>query len=240
MDKRNAATLLLILQWCLLPGTKVHTDVWAAYRRLATTSCKNVETLPRKNDPSCFKWLLVTGLWDIILTTLLPPSQSCSPKFWAWSCIASIFDKGWRGHHKDKIMDRPFIPKCGTVSQVLLQLVVATLSSSRSCTQFLRPPYWCAYTRSRISLASAEAGAKKAERHKNKKRRLTIVISWRGEVSSMERRTLLCYHAKFLAQIASSVWSWYSSLVIWKKSYKVIVEFSFCMVITNWYISLAN
>ena len=72
-------------------------------------------------------------------------------------------------------MDRPFIPKCGAVSQVLLQLVVATLSSSRSCTQFLRPPYWCAYTRSRISLASAEAGAKKAERHK--KRRLTVVIS---------------------------------------------------------------
>ncbi|CAH3107752.1 unnamed protein product, partial [Porites lobata] len=84
----------------------------------------------------------------------------------------SIFDKWWRGHHKDKIMDRPFIPKCGAVSQVLLQLVVATLSSSRSCTQFLRPPYWCAYTRSRISLVSAEAGAKKAERHK--KRRLTV------------------------------------------------------------------
>ena len=76
-------------------------------------------------------------------------------------------------------MDRPFIPKCGTVSQVLLQLVVATLSSSCSCTQFLRPPYWCPYTRSRISLASAEAGAKKAERHK--KRRLTVVISLRGE-----------------------------------------------------------
>ena len=28
----------------------------------ATTSCKNVETLPRKNDLSCFKSLLVTGL----------------------------------------------------------------------------------------------------------------------------------------------------------------------------------
>ena len=240
MDKRNAATLLPILQWCLLPGKEVHTDVWAAYRRLATTSCKNVETLPRKNDPSCFKWLLVTGLWDIILTSLLPPIQSCSPKFWAWSCIASIFDKGWRGASQGQDHGQAIYTnaKCGTVSQVLLQLVVATLSSSCSCTKFLRPPYWCAYTRSRISLASAEAGAKKAERHK--KRRLTVVISWRGEVSSMERRKLLCYHAKFLAQIASSVWSWYSSLVIWKKSYKVIVEFSFYMVITNWYISLAN
>ena len=28
----------------------------------ATTSCKNVETLPRKNDLSCFKSFLVTGL----------------------------------------------------------------------------------------------------------------------------------------------------------------------------------
>ena len=91
----------------------------------ATTSCKNVETLPRKNDLSCFKSLLVTGLWDIILTSLLPPIQSCSSKFWAWSCIASNFDKGWRGDHKHKIMDRPFIPKYGRVSQALLQLVVA-------------------------------------------------------------------------------------------------------------------
>ena len=29
------------------------------------------------------------------------------------------------GDHKHKIMDRPFMPKYGTVSQVLLQLVVA-------------------------------------------------------------------------------------------------------------------
>ena len=91
----------------------------------ATTSCKNVETLPRKNDLSCFKLPLVTGLWDIILTSLLPPIQSCSSKSWAWSCIASNFDKGWRGDHKHKIMDRPFIPKYGRVSQALLQLVVA-------------------------------------------------------------------------------------------------------------------
>ena len=58
-------------------------------------------------------------------TDLLPPIQSCSSKFWVWSCIASNFDKGWREDHKHKIMDRPFMPKYGTVSQVLLQLVVA-------------------------------------------------------------------------------------------------------------------
>ena len=95
--------------------------------RTRTTSCKNVETLPRKNDLSCFKSLLVTSLWDILLTSLLPPIQSCSSKFWAWSCIASNFDKGWRGDHKHKSMDRPFMPKYGIVSQVLLQLVVAFL-----------------------------------------------------------------------------------------------------------------
>ena len=69
----------------------------------ATISCKNVETLPPKTNLSCFKSLLGTGLWDIILTSLLPPIQSCSSKFWAWSCIASNFDKGWRGDHKHKI-----------------------------------------------------------------------------------------------------------------------------------------
>ena len=82
----------------------------------ATTSCKNVETLPWKNDLSCCKSLLLTGVWDIILTSLLPPIQSCSSKFWVWSCIASNFDKGWRGDHKHKIMDRPFMPKYGSVS----------------------------------------------------------------------------------------------------------------------------
>ena len=99
------------------------TGVWASYAP-ATTSCKNVEKLPQKNNLSCFKSLLVTGLWDIILTSLLPPIQSCSSKFWAWSCISSNFDKGWRGDHKHMIMDRPFMPKYGTVSQVRLQLVV--------------------------------------------------------------------------------------------------------------------
>ena len=35
VDRRNAATLLPIIQRCLLPGTEVHTDDWAAYRRTA-------------------------------------------------------------------------------------------------------------------------------------------------------------------------------------------------------------
>ena len=78
---------------------------------------------------SCFKSLLVTGPWDIILTSLLPPIQSCSAKFWTWSCTACNFEKGWTGGHKHKIMDRSFKPKYGTVSQVLLQLVVASIRS---------------------------------------------------------------------------------------------------------------
>ena len=77
----------------------------------ATTSYKNVETLRRKNDLSCFKSLLVFFLWDIILTSVLHSIQSCSSKFWAWSRIARNFDKGWRGNHKHKIMDRSFKPK---------------------------------------------------------------------------------------------------------------------------------
>ena len=93
--------------------------------RRATTICKNVETLRRKNDISCFKSLLVTCLWDIIMISLLPPIQSCSLKLWALSCIATNFHKGRRRDHKHKIMDRPFKPKYGTVSQVLLQVVVA-------------------------------------------------------------------------------------------------------------------
>ena len=98
-----------------------------AQLQLVAKMCK---TLSRKNNLSCFKSLLVTGLWDIILTSLLPPIQSCSSKFWAWSCIASNFDKGWRGGHKHKIMDRPFKEQYSTVSQVLLELVVVWWAGS--------------------------------------------------------------------------------------------------------------
>ena len=57
--------------------------------------------------------------------THLPPSSHS--KLFLQVYIASNFDKGWRGDHKHKIMDRPLIPKYGTVSQVLLQLVVVSV-----------------------------------------------------------------------------------------------------------------
>ena len=58
-------------------------------------------------------------------TDLPPPYHSkLFLQVLVWSCIASNFDKGWRGDHKHKIMDGPFMPKYSTVSQVLLQLVV--------------------------------------------------------------------------------------------------------------------
>ena len=44
-----------------------------------------------------------------------------------------VLYKGWRGDHKHKINDRPFMPKYGTVSQVLLQLVVATVKKMPAC-----------------------------------------------------------------------------------------------------------
>ena len=34
VDRRDAATLLPIIQRCVLPGTEVHSDDWGAYRRL--------------------------------------------------------------------------------------------------------------------------------------------------------------------------------------------------------------
>ena len=68
-----------------------------AQTKSLTTGCKNVKTLRRKPDLYYFKSLLVTRLWDIILTSLLPSIQSCPSKFWAWSCIASNLDEGWRG-----------------------------------------------------------------------------------------------------------------------------------------------
>lgn len=34
VDRRDAATLLPIIQRCALPGTEVHSDDWGTYRRL--------------------------------------------------------------------------------------------------------------------------------------------------------------------------------------------------------------
>ena len=101
---------------------------WLILKQQPLAKTCSVETLRRENDLSCFKSLLVAGLWPKILTSLLPFLQSCSSKFGAWSCTASNFDKGVKGDHKHKIMDRPFVPKYGTVCQVLLQLVVACFS----------------------------------------------------------------------------------------------------------------
>ena len=77
---------------------------------VATTSCKNVETHPQKNDLSCFKSLLVTRLWDIILASLLPP-PSHSKLFLRKGQRNITSTRSWTGH------------LCQ--SQVLLQLVVA-------------------------------------------------------------------------------------------------------------------
>ena len=46
---------------------------------------------------SYFESLLVTRLWEIKLTSPLPSIQSCSFKFWAWSCILATLIKGGGG-----------------------------------------------------------------------------------------------------------------------------------------------
>ena len=99
----------------------------------------------KKHNLSCFKSLLVTGMWGNLLSPPPPPIQSCSYKFWAWSCTASNFEKGWWGAHKHKIMDSPFKPKYGTVSQVLLQLVVALVCPQHDIweTSADIPHWWC-------------------------------------------------------------------------------------------------
>ena len=66
--------------------------IWPRYNQLQ----KYWDT-PKKNDLSYFKSLLVTGLWDIIQTSLHPSIPRCSSKSWAWSSIACSFDKGRRG-----------------------------------------------------------------------------------------------------------------------------------------------
>ena len=80
--------------WCEL-GSTSFSSPWSrrGLKEVLLAGCynqlQNVETLPQKNNLSCSKSLLVTGLWDVILTSLLPPIQSCFSKFWAWPCIAT-------------------------------------------------------------------------------------------------------------------------------------------------------
>ena len=93
----------------------------------ATTSSKTVEALPQKKQP--FMLQITASHRSVRYNIDLPPIQSCSSKFWAWSRTATNFDKGWRGDHKHKIMDRPFMPKYHTLSEVLLQLVVTWMIS---------------------------------------------------------------------------------------------------------------
>ena len=92
-------------------------NVWMTQTTIA--SWKNVETLRGKKRP----FLLQIAAVRYKLTSLLPSVQSCSSKFWAWSCIVSKFDKGWRRNHKLNGQAILFIsqlkPKYGTVSQVL-------------------------------------------------------------------------------------------------------------------------
>ena len=73
----------------------------------ATTSCKNVETLSRKNNLSCFKSMLLTGLWDKILTSLLPPFKVFSSKVEHGLVLLATLKRGgggvtstrsWTGH----------------------------------------------------------------------------------------------------------------------------------------------
>ena len=63
----------------------------------ATTSCKNVETLSRKNNLSCFKSLLVTGLWDKILTSPLPPFKVVPPSFEHGLVLLATLKRGGGG-----------------------------------------------------------------------------------------------------------------------------------------------
>ena len=55
-------------------------------------------------------WKLVTHLWNISLTSSFSSIQSCSSKFWAWSCNASNFDReesGWQGQDLRMVMNAP-------------------------------------------------------------------------------------------------------------------------------------
>ena len=75
------------------------------------------------------KLLMISCLWNKILTSLLPSIQSCSLKSWASFYIASNFDRSRRGsqtqdYRQVSSAKISYMYKC-KVSQVFLQLVVA-------------------------------------------------------------------------------------------------------------------
>ena len=77
---------------------------------------------------------IAAGHRSVRYNTDLPPPSHSKLFLQVLSLVlyqASNFDKGW-SHHKQKIMDRPFMPKYGTVSQVLLQLCVALYSNAEA------------------------------------------------------------------------------------------------------------
>ena len=73
-----------------------------------------------------FMLQIAPGHRSVRYNTDLPHPSHSKLFLQGWS-MASNFDKGWRGGHKHKIMDRPFKPKYCTVSQVLLQVVIAAV-----------------------------------------------------------------------------------------------------------------
>ena len=91
--------------------------IWRPGTGCLYTSCYNqLQTCwdtPTKKRP--FLLQIATGHRSVRYNADLPPPSR-------WKLFVY---RGWRRHHKHKIMDRPFMPKYGTVSQVLLQLVVA-------------------------------------------------------------------------------------------------------------------
>ena len=94
---------------------------------------RHVETLPRKNNLSCFKSLLVTGLRDIILTSLLPFKVVPLSFEHGLVLLATLIRGGgkitstrsWTGHLCQNMV----------VSQVLLQLVVALYTVTKNVFQ---------------------------------------------------------------------------------------------------------
>ena len=100
-----------------------HSDVDDCYNQLQ--KCWDTPTEKRP-----FLLQIAPGHRSVKYNTDLPPPSHSKLFFQVLSMVLycySNFDKRWRRNHKDKIMDRPFMPKYSTVSQVLFQLVIALI-----------------------------------------------------------------------------------------------------------------